>query len=184
MPWWTRRKSPDKSRRLAPSHRPLYGAVNGRSNLLEVHEGRRAPPKRWVSDPQEVIRCLLYGIINTALCVPVSISFATIIFRHEAYMPFLPNLVRLVIFSSTVHMTCFAAFSSLNFAVGQVNSTWFVLVRWLTFELSCVSFWSGIVGYSSLWRRDTYYFTMHANRSKTPVWFSYRRWPLLSLLMI
>jgi SulP family sulfate permease len=60
-------------------------------------------------------------VINATMCLPVSISFATIIFRHEAFRPYLPTLVRLVLFSSTVHALCFVSFSSMPFAVGQVQ---------------------------------------------------------------
>ena len=75
----------------------------------------------WYRDHQEVARGILYGTINAMMCVPVSISFATIIFRNEAFYPYLPALVRLVLFSSMVHALCFGCLSSLPFAVGQVQ---------------------------------------------------------------
>jgi len=75
----------------------------------------------WYRDPQEVARGFLYGLINALMCVPVTISFATIIFRDEAFFQYLPALVRLVIFSGAVHAFCFGCLSSLPFAVGQVQ---------------------------------------------------------------
>lgn len=64
---------------------------------------------------------ILYGLINASICLPASISFSTIIFRHEAFAPFLPVLVRLVLLSSAVHASIFVMLSSMPFAVGQVQ---------------------------------------------------------------
>lgn len=64
---------------------------------------------------------VVYGLINASICLPASISFSTIIFRHEAFAPHLPVLVRLVIFSSAVHAAIFVWLSSMPFAVGQVQ---------------------------------------------------------------
>ncbi len=81
----------------------------------------------------EWFKGLLYGLINASICLPASISFSTIIFRHEAFAPYLPVLVRLVLLSSAVHATIFVWLSSMPFAVGQVQvrprltHTWF---RW------------------------------------------------------
>ena len=49
------------------------------------------------------------------------ISFASIIFRDHAFSPFMPSLIKLVLFSSLVHQLSFTLFSSLPFAVGQVQ---------------------------------------------------------------
>lgn len=40
---------------------------------------------------EEVVKGVLYGLINVIMLVPVTASFATIIFRHEAYAPYLPG---------------------------------------------------------------------------------------------
>lgn len=63
----------------------------------------------------------LYGCISALMVLPVSVSFCSIIFRDAAFSAALPRLVKLVLFSSAVHQLCFAAFSSLPFAVGQVQ---------------------------------------------------------------
>jgi SulP family sulfate permease len=63
----------------------------------------------------------LFGLINTFMLVPVSISFCAIIFRDEAFDKYMPSLVKLVLFSSALHQACFSLFSSLPFAVGQVQ---------------------------------------------------------------
>ncbi|KAM3572911.1 hypothetical protein VYU27_005111 [Nannochloropsis oceanica] len=69
----------------------------------------------------EWFKGVLYGLINASICLPASISFSTIIFRHEAFAPYLPVLVRLVLLSSAVHATIFVWLSSMPFAVGQVQ---------------------------------------------------------------
>lgn len=49
--------------------------------------GRRQRRKRGSSswDRAEVVRGVLFGAINASICLPASVSFATIIFRHEAF---------------------------------------------------------------------------------------------------
>ena len=64
---------------------------------------------------------LLYGVINSALVIPVSYAFCSIIFRDDAFRDHLQLLVKLVLLSSAVHQLCFTAFSSLPFAIGQVQ---------------------------------------------------------------
>ncbi|CAM9509811.1 unnamed protein product [Ectocarpus sp. 13 AM-2016] len=43
------------------------------------------------------------------------------IFRDPAFTPYLPRLVKLVMFSAAVHMACFGTLSRLKFAVGAVQ---------------------------------------------------------------
>lgn len=64
---------------------------------------------------------ILFGLINTFMVVPISISFCEIIFRDEVFDEYMPSLVKLVLFSSAIHQLCFSLFSSLPFAVGQVQ---------------------------------------------------------------
>ena len=63
----------------------------------------------------------LQGVIQAILLVPVTLSFSAIIFKHPCYAPYLPALSRLVLASSLVHQACFALWSGLLFAVGQVQ---------------------------------------------------------------
>lgn len=63
----------------------------------------------------------LYGIINGILVIPISISFTTIIFRHDYYQFALPTLIKLVIFSSMIHQVSFSALSTLPYSIGQVQ---------------------------------------------------------------
>mmetsp|Transcript_10448 Transcript_10448/g.15369 ORF Transcript_10448/g.15369 Transcript_10448/m.15369 type:complete len:636 (-) Transcript_10448:325-2232(-) len=63
----------------------------------------------------------VYGFINACIILPVLMSFANIIYRDEAFRPYLPVLIKLTIVSGVVHQLCFSTFSSLPFAIGQVQ---------------------------------------------------------------
>uniref|UniRef100_A0A7S1UB31 STAS domain-containing protein n=1 Tax=Phaeomonas parva TaxID=124430 RepID=A0A7S1UB31_9STRA len=69
----------------------------------------------------EVVKGAVYGVVNGLMVLPVMISFAAIIYRDPAFQPFLPTLVKLTIFSAGIHQIAFALFSSMAFAVGQVQ---------------------------------------------------------------
>lgn len=64
---------------------------------------------------------ILYGIIGSLMCLPITISFCSIIFKDSAFSSSISLLVKLVLFSSFVHQCCFSIFSNLPFAVGQVQ---------------------------------------------------------------
>lgn len=66
-------------------------------------------------------RAISTGIINSIIGMPVMLSFSAIIFRHPFFGPYLPALVKLVFLSSALHQAVFAAFSTMRFAVGQVQ---------------------------------------------------------------
>jgi hypothetical protein len=63
--------------------------------------------------------CVLYGMINATIVLPVLMSFGGIIYRDDAYAPCMPVLVKLTVVSGMVHQICFSSLSSLPFAVGQ-----------------------------------------------------------------
>jgi MFS superfamily sulfate permease-like transporter len=63
----------------------------------------------------------MYGLINAAVVLPVMMSFGTIIYHDEAFSPYLPTLIKLTLISSMVHQLCFSTFSSLPYAIGQVQ---------------------------------------------------------------
>lgn len=65
--------------------------------------------------------CVLYGIINATIVIPVILSFATIIYRDPIFAPYLHSLIQLTLFSSIVHQLVFSTCSTLPFAIGQVQ---------------------------------------------------------------
>ena len=72
-------------------------------------------------DKRSILTDVMYGAVNAVMCIPVMISFTSIIFRDPAFASSLPKLVKLVLFSSMVHQIAFTLCSSLDFAVGQVQ---------------------------------------------------------------
>jgi SulP family sulfate permease len=64
---------------------------------------------------------LIYGMINTIMCVPCLYGYAAVIFNNSAFQPDINALSKLVLFSSVVHQICFSIFSSLPFSIGQVQ---------------------------------------------------------------
>jgi SulP family sulfate permease len=64
---------------------------------------------------------VMYGVINSVMLIPVTISFCSIIYRDKGFEEYLPQLVKLVLFSSLIHQWAFTYFSSLPFAIGQVQ---------------------------------------------------------------
>ncbi len=53
--------------------------------------------------------------------IPTMISFAAIIFKDEAYTPWLGQLAKLAFLGSAVHQAVFTLASTLPFAVGQAR---------------------------------------------------------------
>lgn len=70
---------------------------------------------------QDIIHSILFGSINAIMCIPVMISFTSIIFRDDAFRQVLPSLIKILLFSCMVHQISFTVFSGLKFAVGQVQ---------------------------------------------------------------
>ena len=68
---------------------------------------------KWIS--------ILYGLINATIVLPVLMSFASIIYRDQAFAPYMSILVKLTTVSGIVHQFYFSTLSSLPFAVGQVQ---------------------------------------------------------------
>jgi hypothetical protein len=64
---------------------------------------------------------VIYGLINTIMCIPCLYGYASVIFNNEAFQPHISSLSKLVLFSSIVHQICFTIFSSLPFSIGQVQ---------------------------------------------------------------
>ena len=71
---------------------------------------------------------VVYGLINAVVGVPAMVSFAAIVFVHPTYKPFLGQLARFSFLSAAVHQLCFAALSSLPFAVGQPQDTGLIVL--------------------------------------------------------
>ena len=75
----------------------------------------------WEEDTNPAWISIMYGCINATIILPVLMSFGSIIYRDHAFAPYMPVLVKMTVVSGVVHQLCFSMFSSLPFAVGQVQ---------------------------------------------------------------
>lgn len=64
---------------------------------------------------------LVFGLLNSIMCIPTLYGYASIIFAAPVYRDFLPALSKLVLLSSVVHQLVFSGLSTLPFAIGQVQ---------------------------------------------------------------
>lgn len=64
---------------------------------------------------------LSYGSINCIMSVPFLYGYASVIFAAAPFAPYASRLAKLVVLSSAVHQICFSCWSSLPFAIGQVQ---------------------------------------------------------------
>lgn len=85
----------------------------------ETSQGDSVIKEEPVKNPLYI--CILYGLINASIVLPVLMSFGSIIYRDQAFGPYMPSLIKLTLVSGIVHQLCFSTLSSLPFAVGQVQ---------------------------------------------------------------
>lgn len=78
---------------------------------------------------------IMYGLINAVIVLPVLMSFGSIIYRDEAFAPYLPVLIKLTVVSGMVHQLCFSTFSTLPFAVGQVQDAGLIFLSSIASDL-------------------------------------------------
>lgn len=64
---------------------------------------------------------LSYGLINCIMSVPFLYGYASVIFSAAPFAQYASRLAKLVVLSSAVHQVCFSIWSSLPFAIGQVQ---------------------------------------------------------------
>ncbi len=83
-------------------------------------------PKQPLQPPQAnnpAYISILFGLVNTAIVLPIIMSFGSIIYQHEFFRPHLSILMKLTVISGAVHQLVFSTMSSLPFAVGQVQDS-------------------------------------------------------------
>lgn len=101
---------------------PVFDPIQARS-VPEPISGKlqQSNEDRNGDEATPVLVSALYGLINGFIVLPVLMSFGSIIYRDEAFAPYMPVLVKLTVVSGMVHQLCFSMLSSLPFAVGQVQ---------------------------------------------------------------
>ncbi len=82
---------------------------------------KRSELQKMGNSVGEVILNLVITLINSIMCIPCLYGYASVIFIHPAFSPHIASLSKLVLFSSVIHQICFSLFSTLPFAIGQVQ---------------------------------------------------------------
>ena len=77
----------------------------------------------------------MFGLVNVIILAPVCVSFTSIIFSHPIFIPYLPSLTKLVLLSCAIHQACFTMFSSLPFAVGQVQDAGLIFLSAMAYAM-------------------------------------------------
>jgi MFS superfamily sulfate permease-like transporter len=117
--------SPENLQSLASSSEQCPSLDNWRQSeeqqplKLSVQDKNDATVERDDGNPLYV--SILYGAINCTIVIPVVMSFGNIIYRDDAFAPYMPVLIKLTLVSGFVHQMCFSTFSTLKFAVGSVQ---------------------------------------------------------------
>lgn len=108
----------------------LESEVGNASTPAYVFNSNRLPRQRTEETDSKFNSSLvagntMIGIINSAVLIPTMVGFTSIIYRDEFFSDpehnYFPELLKLVFLSAAIHQVCFLAFSSLPFAVGQVQ---------------------------------------------------------------
>jgi SulP family sulfate permease len=73
------------------------------------------------SKKSSIIYIIIFGAVNSIMAIPCLFGYAAVIFNNEAFGPYINTLSKVVLWSSMIHQFCFMTFSSLNFAIGQVQ---------------------------------------------------------------
>lgn len=104
--------------------------------LDEIKEPNHATLCNDVKRTDSTFICILYGIINATIVIPVVLTFTTIIYSHPIYHPYLPILTQCTLFSSIVHQLVFSSLSSLPFAIGQVQDAGLIFLSNMAAQLA------------------------------------------------
>jgi len=70
---------------------------------------------------QNTIRAVVFGLINATAGIPALVAYAAIVFRDPIYASQVDLLCKFFFISSALHQTVFNLFSTLPFAMGQVQ---------------------------------------------------------------
>lgn len=77
--------------------------------------------EEFASQTNSPVSSLIYGIVNLLIVLPVILSFGSTIYHDSFFSPYMSVLMKLTVVSGAVHQLTFSTFSSLPFAVGQVQ---------------------------------------------------------------
>ena len=82
------------------------------------------------------IYIIIYSIVNSIMCLPCLYCFTAVIFAHEVFQPHINALSKLVILASVVHQFAFTLFSTLPFAIGQVQDAGLIFLSAMSTKIA------------------------------------------------
>ncbi|KAL7430923.1 hypothetical protein ACHAXH_003229, partial [Discostella pseudostelligera] len=85
---------------------------------------------------ESFIYYIVYALVNAIMCVPCLYGYASVVFAHDVYQSHINALSKLVIFSSLVHQCCFSIFSTLPFAIGQVQDAGLIFLSGMSHKIA------------------------------------------------
>lgn len=91
----------------------------------------------------EVIRAIVFGLINATAGIPALVAYAAIVFRHPSYSPYLDLLCKFFFLSSAIHQTIFCLISTLPFAMGQVQDVGIIFLSAMSTSIAGLALDSG-----------------------------------------
>ena len=133
------RSPPEKLRRVAIPKLDLAAAnLNSYQRL-----GESEALQRQTSSPSDFFSGVIYGFVNAILTIPCMYGYSAIIFSHNAFTPYRPQLAKLVLFSSAVHQIVFTCRSSLPFAIGQVQDAGLIFLSTMATSIAVLGLEEG-----------------------------------------
>ncbi|KAL7537523.1 hypothetical protein ACHAXR_007882 [Thalassiosira sp. AJA248-18] len=121
-----------EARRPSPPASPPPTKANGIESQNSLLEDLK---REFESQSNPPILSLLYAFVNLSIVLPVIMSFGSIIYHDDFFRPYLSVLMKLTVFSGAVHQLTFTTFSSLPFAVGQVQDAGLIFLSAMARDL-------------------------------------------------
>ena len=92
---------------------------------------------------QDTVRAIVFGLINATAGIPALVAYAAIVFRDPIYAPFVDLLCKFFFISSALHQTIFCLFSTLPFAMGQVQDVGIIFLSAMGTSIAGLSIEAG-----------------------------------------
>lgn len=99
---------------------PLASLIPGPADAT-ISSRSEASSETKSTSSTSVLYIIIYGVVNSIMGIPAMYGYAAVIFNNPAFNSYTNELSKVVLWSSVVHQVCFVAFSSLPFAIGQVQ---------------------------------------------------------------
>lgn len=110
-----------------------YGSIDEESPLIRKFHGvEMKSEKQGEGGKSGIIYYFMYALLNTLMSVPALYGYASVIFNHDAFQPYIAVLTKLSLWSSAVHQLVFVAFSSLPFAKAEVQDAGLLFLSCIT----------------------------------------------------